>query len=402
MLKSLYRSPSDMGGGAESEDEAGQPQDQQPQGQLLDEHGQPVKHDQKGGKNGNAPEDKKRSKKPLIILGIVILVLAIVALIFWFLGRNHESTDDAYTEGNAIAIAPKISGYVVELDINDNSFVHAGDVMLRIDPRDYINARDSAAATLELTRAQLVGAEAAYDIAKVSVPAKLVQAEAQKEAAEASQFQARQEAKRQQSVEQRATTLQNIDNATAQAKSAASQVEYNQAQVNIAKLIPQNLQQAAAQVKQLEGQVKQAEANLAQAELNLSYTEVRAPQDGWVTRRNVQLGSYAQPGTGIFTLVTTDVWVVANFKETQLDRMRPGQRVEISCDSYPSLHLKGYVQSIQMGSGSRFSTFPAENATGNFVKIVQRVPVKLVIDGGLDPKIPLPLGLSVEPTVYLK
>ena len=302
----------------------------------------------------------------------------------------------------SITIAPKISGYVVELDINDNTFVHAGDLMLRIDPRDYINARDSAAATLELTRAQLVGAEASFEIAKVSVPAKLVQAQAQKESAEASQFQARQQAKRQQSVEARATTLQDIDNATSQARSAASQVEYNQAQVNIAKLIPQNLQQAAAQVKQLEGQVKQAEAQLAQAELNLSYTEVRAPQDGWVTRRNVQLGSYAQPGTGIFTLVTTDVWVVANFKETQLDRMRPGQRVEVSCDSYPGLHLKGYVQSIQMGSGSRFSTFPAENATGNFVKIVQRVPVKLVIDQGLDPNIPLPLGLSVEPTVYLK
>ncbi len=136
--------------------------------------------------------------------------------------------------------------------------------------------------------------------------------------------------------------------------------------------------------------------------MNLSFTRITAPQDGWVTRRNVEQGNYLQPGGQIMALVTPDLWVTANFKETQLARMRAGQRVGIEVDAYPKLDLKGHVDSVQLGSGSKFSAFPAENATGNFVKIVQRVPVKIVIDSGLDPNQPLPLGLSVTPTVYFK
>ena len=124
--------------------------------------------------------------------------------------------------------------------------------------------------------------------------------------------------------------------------------------------------------------------------------------DGWVTKRNVDLGSYLQPGQSLFSLVSTQVWVTANFKESQLTDMRPGQHVTINLDAYPGMKLDGHVDSIQMGSGSRFTAFPAENATGNYVKIVQRVPVKIVIDRGLDPKLPLPLGLSVDPEVDLK
>ena len=169
-----------------------------------------------------------------------------------------------------------------------------------------------------------------------------------------------------------------------------------------AKLIPQNIAQAEAQVKQLEGQVQQVQAQLDQAEINLSFTRVTAPQDGWVTRRNVEMGNYLQSGTQIMSVVTPQVWVTANFKETQLNRMRPGQRVDISVDAYPGLKLKGHVDSIQLGSGSKFSAFPAENATGNFVKIVQRVPVKIDIDSGLDPNLPLPLGISVNPTIYFE
>jgi membrane fusion protein (multidrug efflux system) len=145
--------------------------------------------------------------------------------------------------------------------------------------------------------------------------------------------------------------------------------------------------------------VKQAQAQLAQAELNLSYTKVVAPQDGYITKRNVNVGDYAQPGAALLSLVTPEVWVTANFKEDQLDRMLPGQKVTVHVDAYPRLKLRGHVDSVQAGSGSKFTAFPPENATGNFVKIVQRVPVKIVIDSGLDPKIPLPLGISVEPTV---
>ena len=128
----------------------------------------------------------------------------------------------------------------------------------------------------------------------------------------------------------------------------------------------------------------------------------RAPQDGWITRRNVEKGNYVTPGQQVFSIVSPEVWITANFKENQLNRMRPGQHVRVSIDAYPSLKLGGHIDSVQLGSGSKFTAFPPENATGNFVKIVQRVPVKIDIDSGLDPRLPLPLGISVDPTVDLK
>jgi membrane fusion protein (multidrug efflux system) len=145
-----------------------------------------------------------------------------------------------------------------------------------------------------------------------------------------------------------------------------------------------------------------AQAQLDQATLNLSYTEVRAPADGFITSRSVQLGSYLTAGQVMFLLVTPDVWITANYKESQIGRMRVGDKVEIEVDAYSGFKLEGHVQSIQYGSGSRFSAFPAENATGNFVKIVQRVPVKILIDRGLDPDRPLPIGLSVSPVVHFQ
>jgi membrane fusion protein (multidrug efflux system) len=129
---------------------------------------------------------------------------------------------------------------------------------------------------------------------------------------------------------------------------------------------------------------------------------VTAPQDGWITKRNVEMGNYVTSGQQIFSIVSPEVWVTANFKETQLARMRPGQPAKIAVDAYPQLDLTGHVDSIQLGSGSKFTAFPPENATGNFIKIVQRVPVKIIIDSGLDPALPLPLGISVVPTVTLQ
>jgi membrane fusion protein (multidrug efflux system) len=166
--------------------------------------------------------------------------------------------------------------------------------------------------------------------------------------------------------------------------------------------VPQQIGQADAQVGQQKGQVEQAKARLDQANLNLSWTVVIAPQDGWITKRNVEMGNYVTAGQQIFSIVSPEVWVTANFKETQLDRMRPGKPVNISVDAYPQLDLRGHVDSIQLGSGSKFTAFPPENATGNFVKIVQRVPVKIVIDKGLDPNLPLPLGISAVPTVDVR
>jgi membrane fusion protein (multidrug efflux system) len=129
---------------------------------------------------------------------------------------------------------------------------------------------------------------------------------------------------------------------------------------------------------------------------------VKAEHDGWITKRNVEAGNYVATGQQIFSIVAPEVWITANFKESQLNTMRPGQAVKIRIDAYPKLDLRGHVDSVQLGSGSKFTAFPAENATGNYVKIVQRVPVKIAIDSGLDPAIPLPLGISAEPVVRVK
>jgi membrane fusion protein (multidrug efflux system) len=352
--------------------------------------------------NDDEKDDRPKSKWPLVILAAVVVLVVIAGVVFWFLTRNQESTDDAYTEGNAVAIAPKVAGYVIERNVDDNSFVHAGDVMLRIDPRDYITARDQAQSNLDLARAQLRSAEIDLDIARVRYPADRQQTEAQLEQARANQINAGREYVRQHTVDRRATTQSTIDQATTQFEAARANTEQIQAQLHVASLVRQNIDNTGSTLKQRQAQVEQAEASLAQAELNLSYTYIRAPQDGWITRRNVDVGTYAQVGQQVFYVVSPQTWVVANFKETQLDRMHIGQHVTIAVDAYSKLKLHGHIDSIQQGSGARFTTFPSENATGNYVKIVRRVPVKIVIDDGIDPRVGLPLGLSVEPTVDLK
>jgi membrane fusion protein (multidrug efflux system) len=362
-----------------------------------------------GGDNDGTHEEKERdedqkpkSRWPIVILVVVVLLAAIGGGVYWFMTRNQESTDDAYTEGNAVSITPKVSGYVVDLRINDNTVVKAGDLLLKIDPRDYITARDQARASLDLARAQLASAGVDLEITRVRAPASLAEAQAQLNQARANEVQAERDYQRQRTVDPRATTQTSKDQATTALRSSTANVSSAEAQVTIASLVEQNIRASEDTVRQRQAQVAQAEADLAQAELNLSYTEIRAPQDGRITRRNVDLGTYAQAGQQVFYLVTNDVWVTANFKETQLDRMRIGQRVDIDVDAYPGLKLTGHIDSIQGGSGARFSTFPAENATGNFVKIVRRVPVKILIDHGLEHWGFLPLGLSVVPTVRLK
>ncbi|MBN3808798.1 HlyD family secretion protein [Paraburkholderia sp. Ac-20347] len=355
----------------------------------------------KSEKSGKNQDRKRPGKKPLIILGVVVLVIAIGALIWWFATRNEVSTDDAYTDGNAITIAPKVSGYVTRLNVNDNVFVHKGDLLVEIDKRDYAAQVDQARAQLGLAKAQLLSVQAQLDIARVQYPAQYEQARAQIETANANFARAQADYERQHGVDPRATTQQNIDTANAQQRSSHADVMSAQAQLKTAALVPQQIRQAVAAVEARREQVAQAQAQLESARLNLAWCDLQAPSDGWITRRNVQFGSFLQAGTSLFSIVTPQVWITANFKESQLTRMRPGDKVKISVDAWPKLDLRGHVDSMQLGSGSRFSAFPAENATGNFVKIVQRVPVKIVIDSGLQANQPLPLGISVVPTVYL-
>ena len=345
---------------------------------------------------------KRPGKKPLIILGVLVIVMIIVGFFFWFTTRNEETTDDAFTEGDAVTIAPKASGYVVKLLVNDNQRVKKGDLLVMIDPRDNQAQRDQAKAQLGLAQSQLHQAQAQLALSRVQYPAQRDQALAEQAKAQANLLNAEADYRRQRGVDPRATSQRNIDNANVQLRSAQAQLQSAKAQVEVASQVALQIRQQETNVEARQRQVEQAQAQLNTAELNLSYTEVRAPYDGFVTKRNVQVGTLVQAGSALFSLVSTDIWITANFKESQLERMNPGDKVAITVDAWPDMKLEGHVDSIQMGSGSRFSTFPSENATGNYVKIVQRVPVKIVIDKGLDANHPLPLGLSVEPKVTVE
>ncbi|HBZ14510.1 HlyD family secretion protein [Pantoea sp. NPDC088449] len=376
---------------------------------MSENQNQPSERDQQDPQNSaqsnqdnNEPERKRPGKKPLIFLAIVVVIMIVVALWFWLTTRNIESTDDAFTEGNAVTIAPKASGYVVKLLVSDNQRVKQGDLLVEIDTRDTAAQRDQAKAQLGLAEAQLHQAQAQLALSRVQYPAQRDQALADQAKAQANLLNAQADYRRQRGVDPRATSQRNIDTAAAQLRSAEAQLQSAKAQVEVASQVQLQIRQQETNVEAREQQVEQAKAQLNTAELNLSYTQVRAPYDGFVTKRNVQLGTLVQAGSALFSLVSPEIWINANFKESQLERMKPGNKVEISVDAWPDMKLEGHVDSVQMGSGSRFSTFPAENATGNYVKIVQRVPVKIVIDKGLDPNHPLPLGLSVEPKVTVE
>jgi membrane fusion protein (multidrug efflux system) len=352
-----------------------------------------------GKDNKNA---KPKSRLPIII-AIVIAVIAIIAFVIYYLATMGEvTTDDAYTDGNAVSMASNVSGYVTQLNIDDNSFVHKGQLLLTIDPRPDQASFAQAKANLALAQSEYAAAQINLVETRVKAPAQLQQAQAQLVQAQAQAHQMQLNYARELSVDQRATSANDVTQAHEQLRSAEASVAQAQAQVNTASLVPQMIADAQAQVRERAAQLGEAEANYQSAAVELSYNYIRAPADGWITMRNVDLGTYVQAGQQAFYLVTAPTWVTANFKETQLTHIRIGDRVTMTVDAYPYLKLRGHVQSVQEGSGARFSEFPAQNATGNFVKIVRRVPVKIVIDSGLPPgALGLPLGISVEPTVFI-
>ena len=358
--------------------------------------------DDKQAKQQEEKREQSRQKaRPWVRLGLVLFIVIVVVggFFYWWTTRFEESTDDAFTSGRTITIAPHVAGYVTELDVNDNEFVHQGQVLLRIDPRNYQASRDQAQATLDQAKGQLEGAKYQVDVAKKNFPGQLKQAQGQLLIAQANEINAETEFNRQHRIAHAATTQQAIDNSTAGLKQAQGQVLQAEGNVEQNTPIESNVGNARTRITQQAGSLAQAQAQLDTANLDLEWTVIRAPHDGWISQRNVERGNYVQAAQSLFSIVEPEVWVTANFKETQLTDIRPGQPVKISVDAYPALKLEGHVDSIQNGSGAAFSAFPPENATGNFVKIVQRVPVKIIIDDGLDPNIPLPIGASVEPTV---
>lgn len=337
---------------------------------------------------------KKRRRQILAAAGVLLAGLACGAYYYYFVAP-YQSTDDAFIEGYVIPIAPKVSGYVDQLLIADNQEVKKGDVLLTIDARDYQTSVAQARADLKAAQSQLIESKAQVQVSH----AKAKEAQAAVVAAEAENERASDDLKRYQTVDKTAVSRSAFDMAKATARTAGADLEASRSQAQAAEA---NVALSEAGVETATAAVLQAQAKLRQAELNLSYTLVTAPEDGRVTRRAVEQGAYIQPGQSLMAIVPHHYWVIANYKELQLTHMRPGQPVEIKVDAYPSHKFKGHVQSIQSGSGARFSLFPPENATGNYIKVVQRVPVKIVFDDDPDSGLALGPGMSVVPTVRVK
>jgi membrane fusion protein (multidrug efflux system) len=347
--------------------------------------------------NPQPKADKRRGllrRHPFAVpfAGIVLALLVAGGYLYWDDARHYVMTDDAFIAARQYAIAPKVSGYVVAVPVTDNQHVSAGDVIARIDDRDY-------RAALAQTQAQVSAAQASIeniDAQTAVQQAQVGENEAQVEQAQASLTFAQQQASRY------GTLAHDGWGSVQDAQQYGSQLQQQKAALKTAQA---TLVATTRQLAALKAQHSSAEANLAQAaaqrdqaELNLSYTTVIAAQPGRVVNLSAAVGQYAQPGTNLTMFVPDEIWVAANFKETQLDAMRPGQPVILHIDAYPERAVHGHVDSVQPGSGTAFSLLPAENATGNYVKIVQRVPVKIVIDNP-PADVALGPGMSVEPTV---
>lgn len=362
----------------------------------------------KQGKDKGADEKEKEDdqpkkppfyKRPLLmtILIAVVLVLVIGGVLLWLYLRQFESTDDAFIDGHVVQISPKVAEVVKAVHIDDNWHVKAGDVLIELDPRDEQAALEQAKAAESAARGKLEQAQTQVQVAQ----AKIGEADAQVTVAKTNAENAERDFQRFIALDARARSQQQIDNATAAQRSSAAQVQ--QAQANLAGAKAQ-VADAGQAVKTAQADVAKAAADVLRAQLNLGYCRITAPVDGIVTRKNVEPGQYVQVAQPMFSIVPTDVWVTANFKETQLDRMRVGQPVDVKVDAYSGMTLHGKVDSIQNGTGQRFTLLPPENATGNYVKVVQRVPVKIVIDPGdlANTRDLLAPGLSVTPKIRVR
>jgi membrane fusion protein, multidrug efflux system len=306
--------------------------------------------------------------------------------------ERFQSTDDAFIAARQTPLAPKVSGYLTAVPVTDNEHVAAGDVIARIDERDYRIALDQAEAQVAAAQASIENIDAQLGVQEAQVNAN----QAQVDQTQATLVFAQQQAERYQHLEKTGYgSVQNAEQYTSQLHQQEAALQSAQANLNLAQ---RQLGALKAQRKSAVASLAQAQAQRDQAKLNLSYTTVTAAQPGRVVNLGAAVGQFAQPGTDLTMFVPDQIWVTANFKEIQLDRMRPGEPVTLRIDAYPGRVIRGHVDSVQPGSGTAFSLLPAQNATGNYVKIVQRVPVKLIMDNP-PTDVALGPGMSVVPTV---
>jgi membrane fusion protein, multidrug efflux system len=331
----------------------------------------------------NNNNNNHNKTKMLVVLGLALVLGVLFTTAYVIRSSSRATTDDAYIEGRIHSISAKISGTVTKVYVNDNQGVKRSDLLLEIDPEDYQLKVNEAQAALDAQKSKLIDAEAGIKTAAANLQIQ-----------EITFNQARLDLQRAEALfkdgvitrekHEKATTAWNL--AEAQVKAAQEMLE------------------KARSVKALEESVvKQKEASLQIAQRNLSYTKVFASSDGYITGKSVEAGNQVQAGQPLMAVVALDdIWLVANYKETQLKNVKPGQSVEIKVDTYPGKKFTGRVESIMAGTGAVFSLFPPENALGNYVKVVQRVPVKIAFDQGSDSRHILRIGMSCVPTILTK
>ncbi len=332
----------------------------------------------------------------LATAGACLLLIAVIGgIIYWRDIRDLESTDDAFVAARSFSVAAKVGGYVADVPVTDNQHVDAGGLLAQIDDRDYKIAVDQAKAQVEVAQANIGNVEAQIDSQRQQID----QAKAQVDQAEAQlKFAQQEEDRAKDLVEKGAGTVQREQQTRSDLQAQQANTVRTKAALIAAQLGIKTLE---AQLDSARASLQQAQAQLDQANLNLQYTRVIAAQSGRVVKLSGAVGTFASAGQSLMMFVPDEVWVVANYKETQLREMRPGQPVEVRIDAYPDRRLKGRVDSVQPGSGTAFSLLPAENATGNYVKVVQRVPVKIVIDNW-PADVPVGPGMSVVPWIKVR
>ena len=360
--------------------------------------------------NKEKPNNRRKKIAAIIIFPVLIVIGTVVLFLYREYKATHISTDDAFVDGRVHAIASKIPGTVKAIHVNDNQFVKKGAPILEIDPIDYDVRVKEAQAGLETEIAKLSEIRDKVDTAKkqlAGIMASMEEARANLELQEANLRQAEVDFKRAESLlkkeviprEQYDKAKTTYDVAVAQVKAAKERIKQLEASLETQKAV---VKQTETSLIPQQAQIQQKEATLKGTELSKSYTIIYSPSDGYIAKKSVETGNQIQPGQSLMAVVPLDdIWITANYKETQLERVKPGQKVKIIVDTYPGKVFYGKVESVQAGTGAVFSLFPPENATGNYVKIVQRIPVKIILDQDTDPSHNLRIGMSVVPTILV-